>query len=54
MITAAREAGHLAEQGDNQHTEDMHTLQDLGIEPHLAAYVVQLAQVPDEAWDRSV
>lgn len=48
MILAAREAGDLATEGRPSETVD--TLQSLGIEGHLAALSVSLAQVPDEDW----
>lgn len=50
MILAAREAGDLADEGRPANGETMQTLHSLGIEPHLAAYAVQLAHVPDSEW----
>jgi hypothetical protein len=50
MIKAAREAGDLAEQGRPKTSDDTMFLRDYGISPDLAAYAVQLAEVPDDVW----
>lgn len=55
MILTARQAGDLAERGTrNDFVVDgdkVPTLADLGINRDLAAYAVQLAQVPDDTWE---
>jgi hypothetical protein len=50
MIVAARQAGDLADEGRPAQGETMQTLHSLGVEPHLAAHAVRLAEVPAEVW----
>lgn len=50
MITAAREAGHLADANRPGKVSNEETLSSLGINKDLAAYAVRLAGVPDDVW----